>query len=38
MEDGMIEVSKRAAGALKEAVEEPRNLGKKVRLTFDTGG
>jgi Fe-S cluster assembly iron-binding protein IscA len=34
----MIEVSKRAASELKEVVREPRNQGKKPRLTFDTGG
>jgi hypothetical protein len=38
MEDGMIEVSTRAASALKEAVQEPRNQGRKARLFFDTGG
>ncbi len=34
----MIEVSKRAAEALKQVISEPEKAGKKVWVTFDTGG
>ncbi len=34
----MIEISKKAAEAFKQVVGEPGATGKKVRVTFDTGG
>jgi Fe-S cluster assembly iron-binding protein IscA len=37
-EDIMIEVTERAAAALKQIIKEPDKAGKKVRVTFDTGG
>jgi hypothetical protein len=37
-EGSMIEVSKRAAEALKQVIGEPAAASKKVRVTFDAGG
>jgi hypothetical protein len=34
----MIEVTKIAADALQQLIAEPEKSGKKVRVTFDTGG
>ena len=34
----MIEVTRSAADAFREVIAEPEKSGKKVRVTFDTGG
>ena len=34
----MIEVTKKAADALKQVIGEPAAASKEVRVTFDTGG
>jgi hypothetical protein len=34
----MIEVTKRAAEALRQVTGEPGAACKKIRVTFDTGG
>ncbi len=34
----MIEVTKTAADAFRQLIAEPDKAGKKVRVTFDTGG
>ncbi len=34
----MIEVTKKAADAFKQALGGPEAASKKVRVTFDTGG
>ena len=34
----MVEVTKRAADALRQVIGEPEAATKKVRVTFDTGG
>jgi hypothetical protein len=34
----MIEVTRKAADALKQVMGEPGTASKKVRVTFETGG